>query len=105
MSSRVSTPIVGLGQRTKDRGEEHRDASPRLLAAWSPVEQALHASVAGTTFNIWLAEVHPHSLVNGVWRVGCREQARGWLENRFGRLFKECAGRPVEFVVCDRGNE
>lgn len=30
------------------------------------------------------------------------ERLLGWVATRYARLIADCAGRPVEFVVCDR---
>jgi hypothetical protein len=67
----------------------------------------MRMSVEDLTFRIWLApggeaNLHPHSLIGGTWRLGCDERAIAWLRDRFGRLIEVSAGRPVQLVVCER---
>jgi hypothetical protein len=80
--------------------DPHRDPSERLLAAWAPVEERVRETT--TTSALATYGVHPHSLVANVWRVACRPEMVGWVQQRFGRLFTECAGRPVVIVACDQ---
>lgn len=93
-------------RRSHFEHDAHREPSVRLLEAWAPVEDDLRRCVElGTlddlSLRLWLAPVHPHSLIGGTWRLGCDERAICWLRDRFGRLLEGCAGRPVEFVVCE----
>ena len=78
--------------------DSHREPSVRLLEAWAPVENELRQAVEPETFAMWLADIHPHRLSQGVWYLACRPQACGWIRDRFGRLIESCAGRPVVFV-------
>jgi hypothetical protein len=80
--------------------DPHRTPSDRLLAAWEPVQARLRELVDELTWKLWLAPLHPHSLVGGVWRVGCRPQCCGWVQARFGRVLLEAAGCGVEIVPC-----
>lgn len=78
----------------------HRAPSERLLAAWAPVDAEIQRAVDELTYRIWLVGVHPHALLEGTWILGTHKQSRRWIQDRFGRLIAECAGRPVEFVAC-----
>lgn len=97
-----------VGKRPKLRderaGDPHREASVALLEAWAPVEVEMRKCVDELTYRIWLAPMHPHSLVGGTWRVGCDARAVGWIRDRFGRMIEACAGRPVELVICEAGS-
>ena len=86
--------------RRRELLDPHRPASIGLLEAWAPVENELRLAVERSTFNIWLAPLHPHSLVAGVWKLAYRPENVSWIVDRFGRLIAEVAQRPVEFVVC-----
>lgn len=92
------------GQRAQSCQREdtdpHREPSTALLEAWKPVEVELRQAVDGPTFRIWLAQLHPHSLIGGTWRLACRPEHVGWLRDRFGRVIEGRAGRPVELVGC-----
>jgi hypothetical protein len=82
--------------------DPHREPSPRLLAAWAPVERELRQAVDESTYRIWLADVHPHSLIDGTWTLACpRLQTVGWVADRLGRVIRDCAGCPVMFVACE----
>lgn len=81
--------------------DPHREPSIALLEAWAPIEVELRSAVDGPTFRIWLAQLHPHSLTGGAWRLACRPAHVGWIRDRFGRVIEGCARRPVEFVVCE----
>jgi hypothetical protein len=94
------------GAHAKKRSQEqpadpHREPSTGLLEAWAPVEHQLREAVDEATFNIWLAALHPHALIDGKWRLAYRGQHVGWIRARFGRVIEGCAGRPVEFVACE----
>jgi hypothetical protein len=80
--------------------DAHRVPSERLLAAWEPVRLRLRELVDELVWSMWLAPLHPHSLVGGMWRVGCRPQCCDWVRARFGRVLLEAAGCPVEIVAC-----
>jgi hypothetical protein len=80
--------------------DQHRTPSLRLLAAWEPVVVELRRMVDEPTFRIWLEPLHPHSLIGGVWRVGCRPNCRRWVQDRFGRVLLAAAGRDVMVVPC-----
>lgn len=81
--------------------EPHRPPSITLLETWAPVEDELRQAVEDLTFRMWLAPLHPHAFIGGVWRLAYRPEGIGWIRDRFGRLIEGCAGRPVEFVVCE----
>lgn len=87
--------------RPVEAADPHRDPTVRLLEAWAPVEDELCRAVGLELFAMWLADVHPHRLVNSEWVLGCRPQSRGWIRDRFGRLIAACADRPVVFVNCE----
>jgi hypothetical protein len=88
--------------RTVEPADPHHEPSVRLLEAWAPVEYELRQAVEPEMFAIWLADVHPHRLINGEWVLACRPQARGWIQDRFGRLIASCAERPVVLVNCEK---
>ncbi len=81
--------------------DPHREPSERLLEAWAPLENELREAIDPETFAIWLADLHPHRILRGVWYVACRPRARGWVEERYGRVIRACADRPVVFVACE----
>lgn len=86
--------------------DPHREPSGDLLAVWMPIEDELRRAVGNSTFNMWLAPLHPHAVIGGVWRLAAvEERMLGWVEARYTRLIADCAGRPVEFVVCDRNEQ
>jgi hypothetical protein len=82
--------------------DSHGEPSERLLAAWVPIMDQLRQAVDPAVFGCWLADLHPHRRLGGVWYVGCRPQACGWVEQRFGRLVAACADREVVFVACEQ---
>lgn len=88
--------------RTVEVADPHHEPSVCLLEAWAPVEDQLRDVVDPETFAIWLADLHPHRLVNGEWVLACRPGAHGWIRDRFGRLIASfCAERQVVFVTCE----
>jgi hypothetical protein len=75
--------------------------SPELLRAWEALCREMREMVDGLVFDIWLADVHPHRFVDGVWWLACPVNSRDWIETRFGRLWEKAAQGPVRFVICD----
>jgi hypothetical protein len=79
--------------------DPHDDAD--LLAAWEPVRAELKQAVDEDIYRLWLAPLHPHMLVDGVWTVGCPTNSVGWINDRFGRMLVSCAGSPVMIMPCE----
>ena len=65
------------------------------------MEQAIRAMVDEPIWQLWLADLHPRSLMAGTWCLAARPEHQEWIETRFGRLLAECAGCPVQIVACD----
>lgn len=86
--------------RTQRDGPQLCEPSSRLLAAWAPVDARLRGAVGDGIFNMWLAKLHPHSLVAGEWMLGCEPGVVDWVCRRFGRMLEESAQRPVRIVEC-----
>lgn len=99
--ARQARSTLGLDKAAELAADPHRESSERLLEAWAPVENRLRDLVDHPVFAMWLAELHPHRLVGGVWYVGCRSRAQGWIQARFGYLIASCADRQVVLVPCN----
>jgi hypothetical protein len=80
-------------------------APPELQAEWSLATAELRQSVEESTFNVWLAGLHPHESSAGRLVLGCPPHARVWVRDRFGRLIESAVGRPVEIVGCAGAQE
>jgi hypothetical protein len=74
-----------------------------LFELWDPITAQLRSAVVESTWEIWLAKMHPHDLAGDRLVVGAPEQTAMWVNSRFGRLIREWAsatlGRPVELEV------
>ena len=92
----------GRAQRAQTLLDTHNSSpSSELLAAWEPVRREMREMVDGVVFDTWLADVHGHRFVDGVWVLACPAQTRDWVETRFGALWEKAAQGPVRFVICD----
>jgi hypothetical protein len=100
ISERAAKQRKNNKQASRRAIEIHRHPSGRLLAAWTPVQAALRAELDESVFNMWIAHLHPHSLVGGVWTLAAPRIAASWIEDRFGRVVEACAGRPCVYVIC-----
>jgi hypothetical protein len=96
--------VVEYGRATRSRAlldAHNASPSPELLTAWGAVRREMREAVDGTVFETWLADVHPHRFVDGVWLLACPVNSRDWIAERFGRLWGKVAQAPVKFVICD----
>lgn len=92
----------GRAERARTLLDPHNTSpSPELLAAWEAVRGEMCRAVDECVFNIWLADIHPHRFVDGVWMLACPANTRDWVSSRFGRLWEKAAQAPVRFVICD----
>jgi hypothetical protein len=73
--------------------------TPELDALWAPIADELRGSVDESTFRIWLSGLHLHAAGEQL-VIGVHGHAKGWVQDRFGRLIEGAAGRPYELVVC-----
>ena len=71
-----------------------------LAAEWAPIAAQLEQMVGDATYNIWLAQLHPHAASEEEFVVGGPGVAADWVRNRFGRVLNAAAGRPVRLVAC-----
>jgi hypothetical protein len=79
--------------------------SERLLAAWAPVEGRVREIVGEAIWNIWLAGLHPHSLIGGEWTLGWTPLRPGagqltWVRARHSRVIEACTEHGVCIVEC-----
>lgn len=75
-------------------------STPELEAEWASIVAEIRASIEDTTFNIWLRPLHLHDAGEEL-VIGVPGPARGWVQDRFGRLIESAAGKPCQLVVCD----
>lgn len=97
----VSRAMV-VDRMASAESDPHRDVE--LIAAWAPVQSEFARAVDEATYRVWLAPVHPHSLVDGAWTVGCPSASVGWVLARFRRMLERAADGPVGVVPCDGGS-
>jgi hypothetical protein len=78
---------------------------PQLAAIWAPIAAALAERVDEPTFRIWLEPLHLHAATDDGFILGSKPQQVRWVEDRFGRLLEEEAGKPVRIIECGCAQE
>jgi hypothetical protein len=95
----AASPCALLGRETSELVS--------LFELWDPIAERMERAVPESTWHIWLAQVHPHDVHDGLLVIGAPEDAVMWVRSRFGRVIGRCAAsamsRPhvgVEIASC-----
>jgi len=74
-------------ERSRSAASPHADELPRELAAgWARTYEELRNVVDASTFELWLAELHPHGMRGERLVLGLPHESLDWIRGRFGRL-------------------
>jgi hypothetical protein len=101
------------GGRARDRELYKREKATWLAdraphpatvdADWEAVRAELLARVGETSFNIWLAGLHPHATVSGVLYLAAPAERAAYAATRFGRVIEQAlAGRRFDVIECEK---
>jgi chromosomal replication initiator protein len=93
-------------------GEKRINAavSEELEHIWSRVRAELALAVEESAYRIWLAPLQPRELAGNRLLVEAPGAARGWINDRFGRLLDACAadvigdGATIELIEPESGS-
>jgi len=70
-------------------------APQQLAHDWELIRSELRRAVPDSTFEIWLAPLHPRAVVDGVLLVAAPDEIRNWVADRFTRVLQTCAAAVI----------
>ena len=66
-------------------------SDPELARIWHRIRGELRRAVSDSTWHIWLEQVHARALDGTSLVVEAPDDARAWVQSRYGRLLQACA--------------
>jgi chromosomal replication initiator protein len=86
-----SEPSRELDPPPPERSRSPLPASSDLIAPWSRIERELRSAVPDAAYRIYLEQLWPLDLADGVLRVSAPASKHRWVIDRFGRVLQACA--------------
>lgn len=83
------------------RSLAEQPVTAELTAEWAPIAaELLQATGDDVGARAWLTPLHLHDSSDGQLVLGCPATHTRWVQDRFGRLISEVAGKPIRIIDC-----